>query len=248
MYMPCRNIASGQPDLPITRSLMPDARISLAVVALYSVTLFCVEGWLGLGVLSVLLAAFGLLLLSDMRTILAGLIPLYVILGFTVIAHLPQGIDVGAFYAARILLLAIATLMVAFAYDDAHLVRAFASILSPLRHVRVPVDDVATMFSIALRFIPASLDEIRRVQVAQASRCAPFDEGSMASRLKCWAKVLVPVIVGMFRRAESLAAAMDARCYSGGKRTSLHADALRIRDFALLAFGAVVCVMTAVLA
>ncbi len=226
----------------------PDARIALTAVLVYSVALFWVDGWAWLAVLAVVLVAFAALLRPPMRTILIGLVPLYLILGFTVIAHIPQGLTVGLFFALRIFLLAIATLMVAFAYDDARLVRAISSMLSPLRALHVPTDDVATMFSIALRFIPASLDEIARVQTAQMSRGARFEQGGIADRVKCWSMVLIPVIVGMFRRAETLACAMDARCYSGGKRTSLHADALRPMDFILLAIGVTVCVGTAVLA
>lgn len=228
--------------------LKPDARIALTFAMLYSVSLFCVSGWMGLVVLGLLLGAFGICMRPDMRAILVGLVPLYFILAFTVLAHIPQGVDVGLFYALRILLLAIATLMVSFAYDDTRLVRAFASMLSFLRRFGVPVDDIATMFSIALRFIPTSLDEIDRVRTAQASRGARFEEGGIAQRVKRWSLVFIPVIVGMFRRAESLACAMDARCYSGGKRTSLHADRLTAYDFAVLSFGTLVCVLTAVLA
>jgi energy-coupling factor transport system permease protein len=47
--------------------------------------------------------------------------------------------------------------------------------------------------------------------------------------------VLVPLFVNLFRRAEDLAVAMDARCYRGGRgRTRLHVSVMRARDWAVL--------------
>ena len=157
--------------------------------------------------------------------VMRGMVPLLFILAFTVVAHIPQGIIEGSFYAFRIFLLAVATLSVAFSYDDTRLVRAFTFSLSPFRKARVPVDDIATMFSIALRFIPVSMDEFQRVSSAQRARGANLDEGGVIERVKNWGSVLVPMLVGLFRRAGVLAQAMEARCYGGcSRRTSLHGD------------------------
>ena len=157
--------------------------------------------------------------------VMRGMVPLLFILAFTVVAHIPQGIIEGSFYAFRIFLLAVATLSVAFSYDDTLLVRAFTFFLSPFRKACVPVDDIATMFSIALRFIPVSMDEFQRVSSAQRARGANLDEGDVIERVKNWGSVLVPMLVGLFRRAGVLAQAMEARCYGGcSRRTSLHGD------------------------
>mgnify|MGYP004705433013 CR=1 FL=1 len=52
---------------------------------------------------------------------------------------------------------------------------AMASLMRPLRLVRVPVDDVAMMLSIALRFVPTTAEEAEKVVVAQTARGAVFD-------------------------------------------------------------------------
>ena len=81
------------------------------------------------------------------------------------------------------------------------------------------------MFSIALRFIPVSMDEFQRVSSAQRARGANLDEGGVIERVKNWGSVLVPMLVGLFHRAGVLAQAMEARCYGGcSRRTSLHGD------------------------
>lgn len=225
-----------------------DARVSIVAVLFYSIALFVAQSWLAMGVLAAGLAAVLALARMNVASMLKGIVPLLVILAFTVIAHIPQGIGEGFYYALRILLLALATLCVAFSYDDTQLVRAFASFLRPLRAVRVPVDDIATMFSIAIRFIPVSLDEFQRVSNAQRARGAALDEGNVVERVKCWGSVLVPILVGLFHRAGVLAQAMEARCYGGGaKRSSLHGDErLRAMDVAAAAAASCVCMAVAV--
>ncbi|MDO4442879.1 MAG: energy-coupling factor transporter transmembrane component T [Slackia sp.] len=207
-----------------SRCRLVDPRIAIIVVFAYSIALFVAQSWVAMGVLALALAAVLAAARVDVAKMLKGLIPLFVILAFTVLAHIPQGIGEGLYYALRILLLALATLAVAFSYDDMRLVRAFASFLSPLRALHVPVDDIATMFSIAVRFIPVSMDEFQRVSNAQRARGARFDEGGIIERVKCWGSVLVPILIGLFHRAGVLAQAMEARCYGGAHRTSLHGD------------------------
>ncbi len=212
----------------------PDARISIIVTFAYSVALFFVGSWWGMAIFAVSLAAVLVVARTGVLRVLKTAVPLLFILAFTVVAHIPQGIGEGLFYALRILLLALAALVVAFSYDDAQFVRAFSSFGRPLRAFRVPVDDIATMFSIALRFIPVGVDEFKRVAAAQRSRGAPLDEGGAIARMRLWGNVLVPVLVGMFRRASVLAQAMEARCYGAAvRRTSLHDDRLGVPGVAV---------------
>ncbi len=161
----------------------------------------------------------------------------------------PAGFARGCFYALRIVLLVVASLLVSFTTTSTQLTEAFAIFLRPLRRLRVPVDDVASVLSIALRFIPLVAEEIGRIHDTQWSRGAKFGEGSIASRLRAWSTVLVPLFVGMFRRADDLAVAMDARCYGmpGVQRTSLTRKPLAARDVAKLLVGLVGCVALAVM-
>ena len=214
-----------------------DTRVALVLVLWYSISLFLIESWIGMAVACVMAIFFIWTLAADTHRIAVSLVPLYFILALTVVAHVPTGIGEGIFYALRIYLLAIVTLGVAFGFDDTQLVRAMTSLLSPLRMLHVPVDDIATMFSIALRFIPASMDEMKKVYTAQKSRAVAFDEGTIAQRVSKWGNVFIPVIVGLFRRAENLAEAMEARCYTGKKRTCLHVDELTASDWLYLVSG-----------
>ena len=89
--------------------------------------------------------------------------------------------------------------------------------------------------SIALRFIPLTVEEVERIRCAQRARGARLDEGGLAARLRSWAQVLVPLVVGLFRRADELSLAMVDRCYTGDQ-TSLMGP-LAPRDWLALLGG-----------
>ena len=160
-----------------------------------------------------------------------------------------SGLSRGCFYAVRILLLVEASLAVCYTTTSTDATNALGGFLRPLRPLRVPVDDIATIVSIALRFIPVMVGEFGRIRDAQWARCAPFDEGPLGVRLRAWASVFVPLFAGLFRRADALAAAMDARCYGmpGARRTSLSRRSFSPRSAAVLAVGLAACVVLAAL-
>ena len=161
----------------------------------------------------------------------------------------PAGFARGCFYAVRIVLLVVASLLVSFTTTSTELTEAFASFLRPLRRLRVPVDDVASVLSIALRFIPLVAEELGRIHDAQWARGARFDGDGLVAGLKAWATVLVPLFVGMFRRADALAVAMDARCYGapGVVRTSLARRRFSAASLLTLVAGLAVCALLATL-
>ena len=160
----------------------------------------------------------------------------------------PAGFVRGCFFALRILLLVFASLIISFTSTSTELVAALTSFLQPLRRLRVPVDDIATIFSLTLRFIPVTAQEFFRVKDAQEARCAPFSQGSAFKRLRSYTSVFVPLFVGMFRRAESLSCAMDARCYGvcDTQKTSLCALKLTSRALVILIVGLVFCTALAI--
>lgn len=155
----------------------------------------------------------------------------------------PAGFARGCFFAARIVLLVVASLVVTYTTTSTALTDALADFLRPLRRLRVPVDDIAMVFSLALRFIPVTAEEFGRVHDAQQARGAAFAEGGLWQRLRAWQTVLIPLFVGLFRRADALAAAMDARCYGAeAGRTSLRDRRLTGGSVGVLVVGLAACV------
>ena len=113
------------------------------------------------------------------------------------------GLARGAFFAARILLLVLGTSLVTLTTSPVALTDGLASIMRPLGYLRFPVDDVAMMLSIALRFVPTTAEEAERIVVAQTARGARFDEGgpiSSGARVAARARAAVRPAVPACRR------------------------------------------------
>lgn len=119
---------------------------------------------------------------------------------------------------ARIIMLVCLALSVAASTTPTKLAQACTSLMRPLGHIGVPIEDVGLVLSMALRFIPVVSEEAGRIRLAQRARGVNFDERSVLRRVRAWAAVLTPLVVGLFRRADRVAESMDARCY--GQRSS----------------------------
>lgn len=148
-----------------------------------------------------------------------------------------DGLMRGLFFALRIVLLVLICSLLTFTSSMMELTDAMLRMFGPLRRFGVPVDDIAMMISIALRFIPTTAHEAQMIQLAQKARCANFDDGNVFVRLRSWVPVFIPLFVRLFRRADDLADAMDARCYAGGRRTRMSARPMNASDIVTLVVG-----------
>ena len=242
-----------------------DARVKLGLVVAYVAVLFGADGWWGL--IAALIAAMFAVAVSGVpvRLALRGLRPVAWLLVFTLVANSlrldatdplvslgrlgvdVQGLQDGLYFAVRIIALVLGTSILTLTTSPITLTDALTRIMAPLRYLRVPVDDIAMMFSIALRFIPTTAEEAEKIVVAQTARGAVFDEGGPVKRARAWVPVLVPLFVNLFRRADDLALAMESRCYTGSRRTRLHEPAMRPTDWITLLVGAGVTTLAIVL-
>ena len=151
----------------------------------------------------------------------------------------PLGILRGLFFVLRITLLVSVTTLLTFTSSIVALTDAISSLLAPLRFLRVPVEDVAMMFTIALRFIPLTAAEVEKIMVAQIARGVRFDQGGLLKRARAYVPVMIPLFVNLFRRADELASAMESRCYIGAGRTRLNKKRLVLSDLAIGLIGTV---------
>jgi len=69
---------------------------------------------------------------------------------------------------------------------------------------------------------------------AQVARGADFASGGLVRRLKKMASLVIPLILGTFRRADELALAMEGRGYHRGPRTYLRELKFTRVDYAAL--------------
>jgi energy-coupling factor transport system permease protein len=115
------------------------------------------------------------------------------------------------------------------------LVAALEKLLSPLKMMRVPTQDLAVMVSMALRFVPTFSEEYNRMKTARLARGGDLRGKGLFRKVKTAISIVVPLILSAFRRADDLAAAMEARGYARGPRTTLRELRMTGRDFAALA-------------
>lgn len=129
-----------------------------------------------------------------------------------------EGLIFSAFLVCRLVLLVTCSSMLTYTTSPVELTDGIESLLTPLKWIRVPVHALALIMSIALRVIPILMDETERIKNAQKARGADFESGGPVKRIKAIVPVLLPLLLSALRRAEELGDAMDARCYSGGRK------------------------------
>ena len=123
------------------------------------------------------------------------------------------------------------------------LIEGLTLLLTPLRWLRLPVDDFALMTLIALRFIPTLLEEVEMLVKAQLSRGADMTHGSIRERMQSLGALFIPFVQSTLRRAADLATALEARGYEvEGHQTMLHETALHLADYAALGVVAIVTI------
>lgn len=201
-------------DTPLHRC---DARAKVLALLAFSIAVFLVPGWWGVAVLAVIVVAAMASARIPAPTMLGMLAPVLVLAAFTALFHVianphVEGLLSGLFFGARMVVLVAGSFVVCLVTSSRDLLQAFRWLISPLRHVRVPVDDIAFTLALSLRFIPVIEREFETVRAAQKSRGAE-SSGSFAHKLRIWGAAFSAVFVGLFRHADALATAMDARCY-----------------------------------
>ncbi|MCL4554579.1 MAG: energy-coupling factor transporter transmembrane protein EcfT [Actinobacteria bacterium] len=242
-----------------------DPRTKMGLMAGMGITLFTIEGFTGLGVIASMLLVVIALSRVPLHLVTRGLKAVTLLLSFTLLAHAlrwepatvallrlgPLAIDQGGllqglFFSARIVILVLGSTLLTLTSSPVEITDGLTRIMRPLERLRIPVGDIAMMLTIALRFIPTMAEEAEKIMVAQIARGARFDQRWPISRARAYIPILIPLFVNLFKRAEALAIAMEARCYVGGYgRTRLHQSSMTKIDISVL-LGA--CLAFAVIA
>lgn len=154
-----------------------------------------------------------------------------------------DGIKFAILFASRFSLVILIGSIIVLTISQTRLTEACASIISPLKSVGLPSQEIALIMSLALRFLPTLAKEAESVALAQIARGGNIKDGSIKKRLQAITSLIVPGFASVIRHANTLGLALDSRCYvPGAKRTHLHTEKIRIKDFALLSVTlAIVC-------
>jgi energy-coupling factor transport system permease protein len=141
-----------------------------------------------------------------------------VVIGRLIITR--EGLYLGVLTFLRLLILYLSSTILTMTTSPLKLASGLEALFSPLRYLKVPVNQLAMLISISLRFIPTIIEEAEIITKAQKSRGAPFSSAKKLVRLQTGMAVFIPLIVGSLQRATDLATAMESRCYTGGSNCS----------------------------
>ena len=241
-----------------------DARIKIVLSLLYMVGIFFIQSFFGFGVIFVFLALMIIASRVPFKSVVKSIKPILILLVFTTILNLffvssgdvlvewwifritYYGLISAGKMILRLLLLVMGESILTLTTTPVDLTHAIEKLLKPLNVIHFPVHELALIMSITLRFIPSLMDETDRIIRAQKARGADFESGNIFKRAKAFIPILIPLLIGAFKRADELAIAMDSRCYKGAKgRTKMKILKAGWRDFVgslvlLIFFGGVI--------
>ncbi|MGH3089122.1 MAG: energy-coupling factor transporter transmembrane component T family protein [Rubrobacteraceae bacterium] len=239
-----------------------DARMKLAATFVLVVASFLVGSFIGFALLFLLAAAIQIVSKVPLGYLLRGsaffLGFLAFILVFQVLFYpgeVPEGsylwrwgflsvsttgLEAAGILALRVIFLYYVTTMLLLATSLVDLTNGLELVFGPLQRLRVPVNELVLVFVIAIKFVPIFIEEIERLAKAQTARGVPFDEGGAITRARRIGRLLVPIFIGGFARADKLTLAMNTRCYRGGRgRTKFRQMEANPSDWLALAVVAV---------
>jgi len=147
-----------------------------------------------------------------------------------------EGIRNGLFFSFRLFLVILFTYLFSLTSNPMDLTDGLSKMFSPLRKLRIPVDELFIIIHIAIRFIPTLIEQASRILMAQRARGFNLNV-RFIERIKHIPSLIVPVILLSINRANELALALEARWYHPGKpRTSFIEMKLKKLDFLIISF------------
>lgn len=208
-----------------------DPRIKLIMCIIYVILIFFVNNFLA--AIWLLLALLAAIKLSNvgLRQYWQGIKPLFLIILITVafqilfssggkmywhwgiMAITRDGLINSLIIFYRFIVIITASTVLTATTQTFQIADALAWLMKPLQIIKVPVNQITLMLSIALRFVPTIMDETNKIMKAQRDRGINFNAGNLLTRIKHLVPILIPLFVNSFKRAEELATAMEARGY-----------------------------------
>lgn len=226
-----------------------DPRTKLLSMLTFTICSLLLNNYGGYAIASVFVGSQLLLSRVPLRNLLRGLKPVVLILSFTFVYHLfftpgtplwpgsavkvtEAGIEKGLFVVWRILLLVSLATLLTLTTKPLDLAKALEQLLKPLSRRGVPVEAIALMLVIAVRFIPTIIQELDRIMLAQRARGYDIIAIKGHKRVFAYLSLVVPLLITTVQRAEQLAMTIDARAYGTGRgRTSYRELRLSRMDY-----------------
>lgn len=225
-----------------------DARIKLALGIAFIVALLCGRTFASLGIAAAFVFLAYVLARIPAGKALRSLAPLMVIVLIVVVLNLftqqggetlvqlgifrisMGGLQAAGFMGVRLTVMMLGMSLITLTTPTIELSEAFEKMLAPFARFGLPAHELGMIMGIALRFMPQFATELATVYHAQVSRGARLSN-SPVHGVRMVSSLMIPLFASVFRHAETLSFAMDARCYHGGEgRTHLRPMKLTALD------------------
>lgn len=132
-----------------------------------------------------------------------------------------EAVHMASFFSLRLVLFVSVAFLMTLTNSPSELAEAVAKLLQPLKKIGIPVNDLALILFIAIRFIPILFEEYNSIKNAQMMRGVTFT-GSFISRIRKTTYIMLPVFVAAIGRADDLALAIEARGYRSGEERTFY--------------------------
>lgn len=225
-----------------------DARIKLTLGIAFIVALLCGHTFASLGIAAAFVFLMYVLARIPAGKALRSLAPLMVIVLIVVVLNLftqqggetlvqlgifrisMGGVQAAGFMGVRLTVMMLGMSLITLTTPTIELSEAFEKMLAPFARFGLPAHELGMIMGIALRFMPQFATELATVYHAQVSRGARLSN-SPVHGVRMVSSLMIPLFASVFRHAETLSFAMDARCYHGGEgRTHLRPMRLKPLD------------------
>ena len=225
-----------------------DARIKLTLGIAFIVALLCGHTFASLGSAAAFVFLTYVLARIPAGKALRSLAPLMVIVLIVVVLNLftqqggetlvqlgifrisMGGVQAAGFMGVRLTVMMLGMSLITLTTPSIELSEAFEKMLAPFARFGLPAHELGMIMGIALRFMPQFATELATVYHAQVSRGARLSN-SPVHGVRMASSLMIPLFASVFRHAETLSFAMDARCYHGGEgRTHLRPMKLTALD------------------
>ncbi|MDD3899455.1 MAG: energy-coupling factor transporter transmembrane component T [Syntrophomonadaceae bacterium] len=145
-----------------------------------------------------------------------------------------EGFYQGTLLVGKFMLLVLCSSLLTMVTSPAELTTGMERLLRPFKFPGISSHDLAVMLSIALSCLPTLLKEINKIREAQLARGANFKTRNLIKKAKAVTSLVIPLTINIFRRADELATAMEARGYQPGPRTYLKELAMTPLDYLII--------------
>ncbi|MEW5767280.1 MAG: energy-coupling factor transporter transmembrane component T [bacterium] len=232
--------------------LNPTLKVGYVMVLLISI-LFCQKP-IQLGFIGIFLLVITGLSKLSLRVVLGGLRTLkwLLLLSFLIqalmsdkgtalfslgsLAITQEGLERAIFFTSRLALLLLTASLLTLTTSPLDLAHGLTRFLSPLKILRVPVEEMGLMIVIALRFVPILAKETETIwRNAEGGRPKADFRWRIPERLKEAIPLLVSVIADAFHKADKLALTLESKSLSGEIRENQpETKPLKAADYAAL--------------